>query len=101
MSILCYLGNVSCLTNNMTTPINIRRFSLSSNITNSGNTSTILESSSIQRMSPGKRKLLSKSRLTSPIPMIDLTTEETTDEAIYKGVSTGIIKITLLIELTK
>ncbi|XP_021979960.1 uncharacterized protein LOC110876088 [Helianthus annuus] len=83
-----YGGNVSCLTNNLTTPINIRRFSLSSNITTSSNTSTILESSSLQRMSPGKRKLLSKSRVTSPIPMIDLTTEETTDEAIYKGVST-------------
>ncbi|XP_035840188.1 uncharacterized protein LOC110913743 [Helianthus annuus] len=81
-------SNVSCLTNNLTTPINIRRFSLSSNITNSRNTSTILESSYLQRMSPGKRKLLSKSRATSPIPMIDLTTEETTDEAIYKGVST-------------
>ncbi|XP_035832728.1 uncharacterized protein LOC110875322 [Helianthus annuus] len=81
-------SNVSCLTNNLTTPINIRRFSLSSNITNSSNTSTILESSSLQRMSPGKRKLLSKSRVTSPIPMIDLTTEETTDDAIYKGVST-------------
>ncbi|XP_022027109.2 uncharacterized protein LOC110928403 [Helianthus annuus] len=81
-------SNVSCITNNLTTPINIRRFSLSSNITNSGNTSTILESSSLQRMSPGKRKLISKSRVTSPIPMIDLTTEETTDEVIYKGVST-------------
>ncbi|XP_022018850.1 uncharacterized protein LOC110918879 [Helianthus annuus] len=84
-------STLSCLTNNMTTPINIRRFSLSSNITHSGNTFTILESSSLQRMSPGKRKLISKSRVTSPIPMIDLTTEETTDEAIYKGVSTDYI----------
>ncbi|XP_022014727.1 uncharacterized protein LOC110914228 [Helianthus annuus] len=81
-------SNLSCLTNNMTTPINIRRFSLSSNITNSSNTPTILQSSSLQRMSPGKRKLLSKPRVTTPIPMIDLTTEETTDDAIYKGVST-------------
>ena len=81
----------------MTTPINIHRFSLSSNITNSSNTPTILQSSSLQRMSPGKRKLLSKPRVTTPIPMIDLTTEETTDDAIYKGVSTGIRSIILFI----
>ncbi|XP_076889473.1 uncharacterized protein LOC143540247 [Bidens hawaiensis] len=51
-------------------------------------------STSLTKLSSGKRKLISNSRITNPIPMLDLTSDEEVDVKVlvkdpFKGISTG------------
>ncbi|XP_035835779.1 uncharacterized protein LOC110888292 [Helianthus annuus] len=80
-------SNVGCVRSNSAPHTNIVRFSLSSNLTATNSISPILQKSTIPRLSLGNCKLVRKARVTSPIPMIDLSTEETIVEDPYKGVS--------------
>ena len=52
------------------------------------NTTPILRKTS-PKLSTGKSKLLDRQRITSPIPMVDLTTDAALDVDPYKGVSPG------------
>ncbi|XP_035835770.1 uncharacterized protein LOC110888207 [Helianthus annuus] len=80
-------SNIGSVRSNSAPHTNIVRFSLSSNLTATNSISPILENSTLPRLSPGNCKLVRKARVTSPIPMIDLSTEETIVEDPYKGVS--------------
>ncbi|XP_021979942.1 uncharacterized protein LOC110876070 [Helianthus annuus] len=80
-------SNVSCITNNGTQPTNCTPRHISFNLTSFTGTSTMLQNSSLERLSSGKRKLISTPRITSPIPIIDFNTEEIVDQDPFKGLS--------------
>ncbi|XP_021974699.2 uncharacterized protein LOC110869784 [Helianthus annuus] len=79
-------SNISCSTSNLTTRENGFRINISTGITSTTRTSSL--NCNLPRLSSGKRKLVSKPCISSPIPMIDLTTKETVERDPYKGVST-------------
>ncbi|XP_035834163.1 uncharacterized protein LOC118482677 [Helianthus annuus] len=79
-------SNISYTTSNLTTRANGFRINISTGITSTTRTSSL--NCNLPRLSSGKRKLVCKPRISSPIPMIDLTTEETVERDPYKGVST-------------
>ncbi|XP_035830876.1 uncharacterized protein LOC110866786 [Helianthus annuus] len=79
-------SNIICSTSNRTTRKNDIGNNISTGITSTTCTSSL--NRNLQRLSSGKRKLVSKARISSPIPMIDLTTDETVERDPYKGVST-------------
>ncbi|XP_035830079.1 uncharacterized protein LOC118479584 [Helianthus annuus] len=78
-------SNISCTTRNLTTRANGFKIKISTDITSTTRTSSL--NCNLPRLSSGKRKLVCKPRISSPIPMIDLTTEETVERDPYKGVS--------------
>ncbi|XP_035843847.1 uncharacterized protein LOC110931184 [Helianthus annuus] len=80
-------SNLSCVTNNGTPPADATPGHIASNITSFSGTSGILQNSSFERLSSGKRKLIGRPRITSPIPIIDFTTEQIVVQDPLKGVS--------------
>lgn len=67
-------------------------------------TSTNHTSNSLTKLSSGKRKLVSKSRITNPIPMLDLMSDEDEQPDVenlvkdpFKGISKGTYKTTIQI----
>ncbi|XP_022041031.1 uncharacterized protein LOC110943602 [Helianthus annuus] len=85
-----YLDNKR--SNGGTTSSSLNIVSTNINSTSSSCVTSTTRTSSLNcnypRLSSGKHKLVSKPRISSPIPMIDLTTEETVQRDPYKGVST-------------
>ncbi|XP_076935570.1 uncharacterized protein LOC143602288 [Bidens hawaiensis] len=76
--------------NRFTSLCDTRRVYISSPIMASSNCA----STSLTKLSSGKRKLISNSRITNPIPMLDLTSDEEVDVEVlvkgpFKGISTG------------
>ncbi|XP_076934807.1 uncharacterized protein LOC143601228 [Bidens hawaiensis] len=75
--------------NRSTSLCDTRRVYISSPIMASSNCA----STSLTKLSSGKRKLISNSRITNPIPMLDLTSDEEVDVEVlvkdpFKGIST-------------
>ncbi|XP_076905357.1 uncharacterized protein LOC143561098 [Bidens hawaiensis] len=76
--------------NRSTSLCDTRRVYISSPIMASSNCA----STSLTKLSSGKRKLITNSRITNPIPMLDLTSDEEVDVEVlvkdpFKGISTG------------
>ncbi|XP_035835715.1 uncharacterized protein LOC110897674 [Helianthus annuus] len=80
-------SNVSCITNNVTQPTDCTPGHISFNLTSFTGSSSMLRNSSLERLSSGKRKLISTPRITSPIPIMDFNTEEIIDQDPFKGLS--------------
>ncbi|XP_076909945.1 uncharacterized protein LOC143567393 [Bidens hawaiensis] len=84
-----FTGASTSKNNRSTSLCDTRRVYISSPIMASSNCA----STSLTKLSSGKRKLISNSRITNPIPMLDLTSDEEVDVEVlvkdpFKGIST-------------